>query len=234
MSRLELREAFYGGRTNASQLYGQTTKPGEEIRYVDYTSLYPWMKKNCTYPITHPIIITQPEGTDISLYFSLVKCTVIPPYRLHFGVLPYRSGGKLTFPLCRTCVVTELPLPLLERSQCCRHSSDERSLTGTWCTPELQEAMEQGYTIDKIYEIWHFERQSTQLFKGYVNTFLKQEDSGWPSPEIATDPAKREQYLRDYEEREGIRLDPTKIEKNPARRSLTKMMLNSFGQKFGQ
>ena len=43
---LETREAFYRGRTNAIRLYAQVEKEdGEEIRYDDYTSLYPWVNK---------------------------------------------------------------------------------------------------------------------------------------------------------------------------------------------
>ena len=56
---LERREAFFGGRTGAVALHAVAGE-GEEIRYVDVTSLYPWVNKNCPYPIGHPKIITQP------------------------------------------------------------------------------------------------------------------------------------------------------------------------------
>ena len=39
--RLDPRESFFGGRTNASQLYYKTTDQ-EQIKYSDFTSLYPW------------------------------------------------------------------------------------------------------------------------------------------------------------------------------------------------
>ena len=45
---------------------------------------------------------------------------------------------------------------------------------------------------------------------------------------------KRLQYLDNYEAKEGIRLDPSKIQVNPGCRSLAKMMLNSFWGKYGQ
>lgn len=64
--------------------------------------------------------------------------------------------GKFTFPLCRTCVVEEMPKPLLERTCVCTHDDIERLFTGTWCTPELLEAVEQGYRVVKIHEVWHF------------------------------------------------------------------------------
>ena len=43
---LEPRQAYFGGRTGALALHA-VAREGEEIRYVDVTSLYPWMNKNC-------------------------------------------------------------------------------------------------------------------------------------------------------------------------------------------
>ena len=48
VTRLEPRVAFLGGRTNAVQLYRSVKEEeGEKIRYKYYTSLYPWVNKNC-------------------------------------------------------------------------------------------------------------------------------------------------------------------------------------------
>ena len=234
VTRLLPRDAFFGGRTNAVKLH-HVAAENEKIHYVDFTSLYPWVNKNCLYPVGHPVISLEPEGTDISSYFGLVKCTILPPPGLYHPVLPYRQGGKLTFPLCRKCVEEEQPKPLTKRSPICRHTDKERCLTGTWCTPELKEAIKQGYIIQHVHEVWHFQHSSNTLFTSYVNTFLKmkQEASGWPSW-VGDDVDKRAQYINNYEEKEGIRLDPDKIEKNPGRRSLAKMMLNSFWGKYGQ
>ena len=70
----------------------------------------------------------------------------------------------------------------LKSSFRCAHSDDERALTGTWCTPELQKAVELGYDIQYIYEVWHFPETCQGLFQDYVNTWLKikQEASDWP------------------------------------------------------
>ena len=58
-------------------------------------------------------------------------------------------------------------------------------LRGTWCTPELVKAVEKGYTLLKIHEVWHFPEAQrwTGLFADYVNTWLKlkQQSAGWPS-----------------------------------------------------
>ncbi|CAH3193728.1 unnamed protein product, partial [Porites evermanni] len=104
-------------------------------------------------------------------------------------------------------------------------------------TPEIQKAVEKGYRVVKIYEVWHFgpNQRREGLFAQYVNTFLKlkQEASGWPA-EVADDPEKRQDYIANYRRHENIQLDPDKIEKNPGKRTTAKLMLNSFWGKFGE
>ena len=231
---LNPRDAFCGGRTNAVKLYHHVT-PGQKIHYIDYTSLYPWVNKTCVYPKGHPDFLSQPGHTDISLYFGLIQCRVLPPRALYHPVLPYRHESKLTFPLCATCVKENMPKRLLERASQCNHTDDQRILTGTWCSPELQKAVALGYEIQYIYEVRHFDETCEGLFRDYVNTWLKikQEASGWPSW-VGDDETKRQQYLREYDEHEGIQLEYDKIEENKGLRTVAKMMLNSMWGKFGQ
>ena len=231
---LNPRDAFCGGRTNAIKLYHRVT-PDQKIHYIDYTSLYPWVNKTCVYPKGHPVFISQPGHTDIRDYFGIVQCQVLPPRELYHPVLPHRHGGKLTFPLCAACVEEEMAKPPLERSYQCAHSDDQRVLTGMWCTPELNKAVELGYQIQYIHEVWHFPQTQEGLFKDYVNTWLKikQEASGWPDW-VGDDETKRQRYIHDYHQNEGILLEYPKIEHNPGLRALAKMMLNSMWGKFGQ
>ena len=209
VDRLEPRDTFYGGRTEAVTLYA-TAEPdqGESIEYLDFTSLYPFVNKNSVYPVGHPVFLTEPGYTDLSSYFGLAKVTVLPPYGLYLPVLPYRAHGKLLFPLCRSCVAEELVKPVLERSSRCSHTDAERALTGTWCTIELEEAIAQGYDVLQVHEIWHFPQTSTQLFAQYIITFLKikQEADGWPAY-VGTDELKQQEYLTNYLEHESVQLD---------------------------
>ena len=234
VSRLQPTDAFFGGRTNAVKLYHRAVADDEIIEYLDVTSLYPWTNKNCLYPIGHLTITYVPGSTDIAPYFGLVKCKILPPYNLYHPVLPHRSGGKLTFPLCSTCVEQE-PKPLTEHSHRCVHTKEERCLVSTWPTPELQEALQRGYVIRHVYEVWHFPKNSNTMFSSYVNTFLKmkQEASGWPEW-VGDNQDKRTQYVQDYLDKEGVQLEPSNIKKNPCQQSLAKMMLNSFWCKYGQ
>ena len=223
--------------TNTATLYHKADEPiGGQIKYVDFTSLYPWVNKYGEYPVGHPEIVTTPEDQNIQNYFGLAKVDVLPPFHLYHPVLPYRWGGKLVLPLCRACVEKEMSKSFLSRSCECNHTSEQRMLRGTWCTPELDKAVELGYTIVHIHEVWHFPERQRQkgLFAPYVNKWLKikQESGGYPSW-VRTEEDKA-RYVREYQEHEGIQLDPIMIRKNPGRKATAKLMLNSFWGKFGE
>ena len=140
---LEPREAFFGGRTGKVDVHAVAGE-GEEIRYVDVTSLYPWVNKKYLYPIGHPQIITQPVDQSLGSYFGIATVDILPPAGLFHPVLPVRCGSRLTFPLCRTCVQEEQAKPMLHCTHYCHHSDVDRMLRGTWCTPELVKAVEKG------------------------------------------------------------------------------------------
>lgn len=128
------------------------------MRYVDVCSLYPYVLKYKPFPMGHPEIITD-HFQDVCSYFGLVQCRILPPRGLYHPVLPYHTGGKLLFPLCRTCA-EERPQDPRYR---CQHTDSERLLIGTWVTSELQKALEWGYQIQHIYEVWHFPQSSSYL-----------------------------------------------------------------------
>ncbi|XP_074645914.1 uncharacterized protein LOC141902174 [Tubulanus polymorphus] len=220
------RDAFFGGRTNAIKIYHKA-EDDEKIKYIDICSLYPYVNSRCSYPIGHPTVITENFG-DIKDYYGLIKCRILPPRGLYLPILPYRANGKLTFPLCRSCAE--------DSNQCerCRHSEDERAITGTWVSLEIQKAVELGYRIIGIFEIWNWERSETGLFADYIRKFLKvkTEASGWPSPDMTR--AEKDQFLSDYFEREGIRLEENNIKKAKGMRTVAKICLNSMWGKLGQ
>ena len=114
---------------------------------------------------------------------------------------------------------------MLHHTDYCHHSDVDRMLRGTWCTPELVKAVENGYTLVKIHEVWHFpeHQRRTSLFADYVNTWLrlKQESTGWPS------------WCQTVEQDwENIRLDISHIAKNPGRKATANLMLNMYLFRF--
>ena len=231
--RLDTRDAFYGGRVNATQLYYKVNSE-EKISYFDICSLYPSVNKYCSYPVKEPTIVTS-NFDNIDHYFGIAKVKILPPRNLYHPVLPLRIKEKLLFSLCRTCAEQQNQKP-------CKCRDEDRHLLGTWCTPEIQKAVERGYVILKIYEVYHwnetkqFDKETGEngLFAGYINMFLKlkQEASGWPDWVKTENDAV--QYLVEYREKEGITLDRENIKQNTALRSIAKILLNSFWGKFGE
>ena len=256
-SPLRLRDAYFGGRTNAIVLH-KVMKEGEEGCYVDFTSLYSDTMKYQRYPTGHPEKIYKPtvelvqhpcsKGRDCISpntclgfhkqlpYFGMIKVTVSPPSNLIYPVLPVRIRGKLMFPLCYSCAEQNNTINL------CSCDETDRQFTQTYSTPELNAALQCGYQIIEIHEVLHW-KESAQyneatkeggLFGNYINTFMKmkQEASGYPSH--VQSPLQKVKYIEEYLQHEGIQLDPSRIEKNPGLRSLAKLCLNSVYGKFGQ
>ena len=93
-----------------------------------------------------------------------------------------------------------------------------------------------GYTIVTIHEVWHYRKNQRKigLFTNYINKWLKikQESAGYPGWARTED--QKQQYIRKYNERGGIKLEPTMVGKNPVREGIGKLMLNSFWGKFGE
>lgn len=84
----------------------------------------------------------------------------------------------------------------------------------------------------QVYEVYHFPTTSESLFKSYIDLFLKikQESSGWPKDCVTEE--QKSQYIQHYKEREGIDLDPRCIEKNPGKRQVAKLALNSLWGRY--
>ena len=235
--RMNPRDAFFGGRTNAATLYHRC-EDGEVIKYYDFTSLYPYCNKYSLYPTGHPEVHYNPENQNIHDYFGIAQCIVRPPRQLYHPVLPVRIQGKLLFPLCAACAKDQLERPLLERSPACPHTDLEREMMGTWCTPEIEEAVSQGYEVVRIIEVYHFpeEQRKEGLFANYIDKWyrIKTEASGWPA--WCDTEEKKSEFIRRFKARENIDLRREELDKgaNPGLRSLAKLMLNSMWGKFGQ
>ena len=78
------------------------------------------------------------------------------------------------FRLCRKCAETE-------NQSICNHSVGDLSPSGTWVSVELQKAVQIGYTLLKVYEVWQYDTITKYdpstgdggLFAQYMNTFMK-------------------------------------------------------------
>ena len=110
------------------------------------------------------------------------------------------------------------------------HTDIQWAWIGEYVTLEVDKALDMGYQVTEIYEVWHYDKyeqynsktKSGGLFTEYINTFLqmKQQADGFPSW-VKTEEDKQE-YIARYSEKEGIQLTINDIEKNPGIRSLSK------------
>ena len=241
---INLRDCYFGGRTNALVLHKKIAD-GEKGKYVDFTSLYPAILKYRRFPVGHPKRIIKDfqqclfkpcdsncfyfpcEGKHWVLpYFGVIKVTVLPPTDLIHHVLPLKCNGKLKFPLCYKCAC-------LQNKEMCKCLDSDRMFTHTYCTPELEVAMNMGYSIIQIYEVLHWEETEVYdhvtkkggLFTGYINAFFKiKARIQWISSVYHIRRGKKE-YIEKYFEHEGILLEKESISKNPGLRSLSDLLL---------
>lgn len=228
---LNPRDAFYGGRTDATKLYYKA-KDYEKIKFIDVNSLYPFVCKYGAFGINHPIVYVgdaECRKLDLNITHGLVKCTIVPPQDLYHPVLPVKMNCKLMFILCRTCGEQMI------RDVECQHTISQRSLTGVWVISEVVKAVQKGYQITNIHEIWSYNvsqyDRSTKtggLFTEMMDKFIKmkQQASGWPA--FCTDQTTKDRYVENFFNSEGIQMEPSQITKNAGLRSLAKLMLNSF------
>lgn len=231
-SPLNPRDAFFGGRTGNVKSYYKT-KENEKIKYLDVCSLYPFVCKYGKYPVGHPAVLV---GSDCSKNLvgidGLIKCKILPPQTLFHPVLPMKANNKLLFALCRTCAI---------EGGDCDHNAEQRAMIGTWVIDEVKKAVELGYELLEIYEIWKYDvvqydrtKNEGGLFTEMMDKYLKikQEASGFPKSCITED--EKEKYIEDFFNSEGIRLKFSEIIENAGLRALSKLMLNSFWGKLGQ
>ena len=220
---LNPRDAFYGGRTNATKLL-YNFKENECGRYVDFCSLYPTVQYYQKYPIGHPTKIFNPEKHDKSWY-GLIKCKVVSPRKLYHPVLPQRikvdSYEKLVFTLCKTCAETK-------NQNECKHTDAQRVFIGCWTTDEVNLAIDKGYKVLRTYEVWHFDKSIDALFKGYIRRFMKikLESSSYDFK------TKEEEVNCKARIKDSLDIDIKKLEFNAGLRSLAKICLNSLWGRF--
>ena len=133
------------------------------------------------------------------------------------------KNDKLIFTFCTKCFD--------EKCNNSTHNDEERALLGTWTTDEVSKALEKGYLIKKIYEVWHFKEKSNNLFKEYVKDFMKikLETSPWEN-----DFSTVQDYITSIKNCLDINVEPENIVPNPGKRAVAKICLNSLWGKFGQ
>ncbi|XP_055339072.1 uncharacterized protein LOC129588733 [Paramacrobiotus metropolitanus] len=227
--RLDVRGSLVGGRTEVFSLYESIQLPNKGKTY-DVISLYPSVMVFGEFPIGHPEIVLHDFDYDISRYFGVVHCVVLPPANLFIPTLPLRlPDGRIVYTLCRQCSIDiNIAFP-------CGHDDSERMFEGAWTTPMLNQAVLDGYKIVEIFEVHHFGRTSKYnpltkeggIFAEFILSLIRKKivNSGFPSS-VLTDEEKLE-YCNQYEKTLGIVFAPEEVVDNPGLRYCAKIAANS-------
>ena len=173
-------------------------REGETIQYVDVMSLYPYICKHSKFPVGHSVVhvgLSCKEKEACLHMDGLMKCS-LSPERLYHPVLSIRANQKLMFSLCRTLVLTP------NTGQCYHKTDEERALTGTWVIHEVRLAVQKGYRILEIYELYEYnvtrydpETREDGLFVGYIDNIFKLKSEAIGYPACVRTPADEGRYI---------------------------------------
>ena len=181
---INMHNALYRGRTSPICLSKDVfSKKGSKIFYIDFNSLYPFIQHEKEFPINHPKTITDKKECLNQLTklikktssdkdrLGFAKCTILPPKKLFIPTLPFRSNGKLLFPLCAKCAKEK-------KTKECKHRDEERLINGTWCISEIHQAVKDGYKIQDVTQLLIYPHQE-KIFSDFIAKFhtLKQKCS---------------------------------------------------------
>ena len=235
---LRPRASFKGGRTNVIKHTVKELKEGERLAYLDFTSLYPavqWGTKDEVWPVGYPDIYLSVEAEEkapkLKDSLGLWFCEVLPPRELRHPVLPYTVKDKLLFPLCRTCAERGRPGR-------CTHMDEERVLSGTFTTMELNKAVKKGYEIIKVEEVWNWppERRSKDMFREMITDQYGKKVLASKLPPTPEGVAQLLDHLYELGVRNeaGERVTVEDFEENPTVRALAKFCINNIWGYLGK
>jgi hypothetical protein len=216
-----IRRGFYGGRTNVMKAHDNTKDAvGSEIRYADVKSLYPYVNYTCNYPKGIPTFkslnLNRKDSEELirSNPIGFFEVSYKAPKNLRHPVLPSRRDGRLVFSL--------------QPQDDCVHSG-----------VELVIALDKGYKIT-VTAALTWSEHTTDIFKDYVSHFLKakEEASGWKDKLVdgkqVVTVEEKHQWIEEFKQRQGVTLEYDNVMKNPGRRAIAKLCLNSLWGKLGQ
>lgn len=209
-----IRRSFHGGRTETFRLYRKWNddelRQGICGRYKDIQSLYPSTQYYDPLPIGEPKWV---DGNNIINYEEFInnnygwfEVDIDMNKEIFIPPLVAKDDGKLT-------------ADLNNKSKQVFHSV------------ELRRALECGCKITNIYK-GLIMNTSTDLFKEFVKTFLEVKVNATGKPKFWDNKIEKQKWIKEHEDRFGFTPKPTN--KNPGKRAIAKMILNSLWGKFGQ
>lgn len=122
---------------------------GENLLHYDVNSLYPDRAINCVLPYGDSRMDIDPDKLPIKRPY-IAKISVKTPDHMDIPLLPVRTSDKLIFPL--------------------------GEFTGSWCSPEIEEAIKRGYTIKKIHHVVTWSNYG-KVFAPYMESLMLVKES---------------------------------------------------------
>jgi hypothetical protein len=143
----EMRQAYFGGRTEIFRLYAPPPPGDDFYGYYDVNSLYPFVMDQFRFPVSGPQTHRSPDRS-ILLEPGISRARVTAPNGLYVPVLPCKvrvgPAWKLMFPVGR--------------------------FEGSWDHCLLREALELGYKVEPLKS---FTFEEDFVFQGYVRHFYE-------------------------------------------------------------
>ncbi|CAK5015611.1 unnamed protein product [Meloidogyne enterolobii] len=234
---IDIRSAFFGGRTGPLKLFHQV-QPGEKISYFDVTSLYPFINVTTKYPTGHPTVhvlnedVSWANSRDNKFELAILKVFVIPPRKIDVPVLPVKFDDRLLFPLCATCARL-FPQGSVNEDYTCEHEDRDRGWVSTCTSVELNAALDEGYRVTKIFRVLEYTASDSRLFRPYIAEFMAQKihASGFDDS-IKGNFEAEEKFIRECADIFDINIERGKMVMNKGKRTQAKLCLNNLWGRF--
>lgn len=249
---LDPRDSYKGGKVEAYKL----SCPGS-VQMCDFVSDYPGFCLGETYDpfdLEHDNAVLEwhmPTGQPKQLYRppqdeiqdalhrdrrGIIKCKVLAPRGLYVPFLGFRIPSKtgvemyeLLYGLCRECMRHRL-FP-------CDHMDVQRAFVGTWTLSEIHYALDLGYKLVDVIDLWVYPSSDNKLFRSFIAPFvvekIKSKRDGLIN-DTGTFTPKGLDICAYVKELTGETLQTTDFVNSPAKRFTAKIAMNSVTGKFGQ
>lgn len=213
-----IRKSMHGGRTDTRRMLREWTP--EEVaqgiygKYQDVQSLYPTVQFYDPLPVGVPELKTWGPNDPVNEeelmgLFGFVCCDIeCTQFLFHPIIVDMHENGRLVADLNPK---KEIVIP----------------------TPELHLALKNGYRVTRLYYAYVFE-QSTDLFRTYFQTFLKDKIEASGMPKWVQDHQDWLEFQAYHEDELGIYLKREDMVQNPSRKTGAKLLCNSLWGKFGE
>ena len=215
--------------------------PGEELRYFDISSCYPfvlWQEPFCSGK--HKIIMgkelcsimTEQDGElycDKAPFFGVALCSVLPPRNLHIPLLPYSDPEKklCVYTLCQACAQKG------NQGRNCHHVDSDRAILGNFTHMELNMALKLNYRILKFYEVYAYPKQE-RLFSHFIQFFARTKVMCSPVPSSFSSVESYTSYInKKLQLKDSFQIKPEDMSPNSYLRNHAKWAMNCLFGKLG-